>query len=98
MATKTSTKRTSKQKLTLQEKQKHSPKLVTIKDRYPKVDKNKLTTIKDRYPKVDKDTLKPIKTKTSTTKPSSGLTRIKNTNSSSAQNKQSRRKINGKLW
>lgn len=40
--------------------------LVPIKDRYPKVDKNKLAAIEDKYPKVDKNKLSSIRDKSST--------------------------------
>lgn len=40
--------------------------LVPIKDRYPKVDKNKLSPVKDRYPAADKSKLSPIRAKSST--------------------------------
>jgi hypothetical protein len=41
-------------------------RLVSIKDKNEKVDKNKLKPIEDRYPKVDKNKLKPIRDESST--------------------------------
>ena len=63
MATKKSTTVDSayKRKHTMIEEQKHPRKLVSIKDKNPKVDKSKLVSIKDRNPKVDKSKLVSIK-------------------------------------